>query len=78
MVQLSNTSPAIAGSNILFKAVVYDGTSHPVQDEKYFVYNWFNPLDGYKVCNNCGSVDNGWIHFFFFFLNLTYISKNGP
>ena len=50
-VQLSNSGPAIAGSEILFKAVVLDGASHPVYDTTHFEYNWFNTVDGYKVCN---------------------------
>ena len=53
MVHLSNSGPAISGSQIVFKAEVSDGTSHPVQDEKYLEYSWENTADGLKVCQYC-------------------------
>lgn len=48
VVHLSNSGPAISGSQIVFKAEVSDGTSHPVQDEKYLEYSWENTADGLK------------------------------
>lgn len=45
VVHLSNSGPVIKGSEIVFKAEVLDGTSHPVQDEKYFEYHWLNTAD---------------------------------
>lgn len=44
-VRLSNSGPVIKGSEIVFRAEVLDGTSHPVQDEKYFEYRWQNTVD---------------------------------
>ena len=49
VVHLSNSGPVIKGSEIVFKAEVLDGTSHPVQDEKYFEYHWLNTADFFTV-----------------------------
>lgn len=49
VVHLSNTGPAISGSEIVFKAEVSDGTSHPVHDEKYFEYHWENTANYLKT-----------------------------
>ena len=49
VVHLSNSGPVIKGSEIVFKAEVLDGTSHPVQDDKHFKYRWWNTIDHLTV-----------------------------
>ena len=52
VVRLSNSGPVIKGSEIVFKAEVVDGTSHPVQDDKHFEYRWKNTVDFLTVSPN--------------------------